>query len=238
MKILSAISTVPLLVFLLFSSALQAELHEFTDTQGRTMKAELINVIGNKVRLKREDGAAFTVSPAIFSQEDQDYIHMWMIHTLNERGSLLHVEARSSQTNSKKHDDGSAKWKTWDGYYKMKIENDSDISLRDVRIEYNFWTFHMDLAAQSRRDGDTEITSGSLTIPMLKSRNDFECDSAKVSMRSFDLRSGWSWLGGGKDESEDKLEGIWIRVYYQGELIEDWSNPSSLKEKYKWVKPK
>ncbi len=226
------------LLILFTATHLNAEFREFTDQQGRSMKAELINVIGQEVMLKREDGNTFTVSPNIFCEEDKEYIQIWMVQKLNERDSLLTVNARSSETNKKKMDDGLAKMEKWDGYYKVTIENESDLLLQNLKVEYRLWAFHMNMAAQSRDDGKTEIIKKDITIPMIKGRDEFAFDTAKAELSSIDLDSNVIWAGGGKDSSKDKLEGIWIRIYYKGVLIKDWSNPSSLKDKLNWAKLK
>lgn len=51
-----------------------AELHTFTDAQGRLLKGELVSILGDQVTIKREDGQVFTVKATIFSQADQDWL--------------------------------------------------------------------------------------------------------------------------------------------------------------------
>lgn len=227
----------PALLFLLATALAHAEYREFTAQDGRTMKAELINVVGDKVRLKREDGSSFNVSPSAFSKEDQEYITLWMLRELSGRDSLLDIQAKSSGTTPKEVNVGTGILaERWDGYYKIKLTNKSDLPLEGIQIMYGFWAFHMEMGADRRREGKTEIVQGELTIPQIKARSDFEFDSVKADMLSTELARGYYWADGGKDKSLDKLEGIWIRIYYDDQLIQEWSNPSSLKEKNDWSK--
>ena len=53
---------------------LAGELHTFTDTQGRLLKAELVSILGDQVTIKRDDGQVFTVKASTFSQADQDWL--------------------------------------------------------------------------------------------------------------------------------------------------------------------
>lgn len=65
-----------LLVIVLFVaalSALHAETRIFTDTSGRTTKAELSGIDGDNVILKREDGQVFKIKASTFSPPDIAY---------------------------------------------------------------------------------------------------------------------------------------------------------------------
>ena len=47
---------------------------EYKDQQGRTIKARVVRLSGERVTIEREDGKQFTVSISLFSQADQDHI--------------------------------------------------------------------------------------------------------------------------------------------------------------------
>lgn len=232
-----SLKLIPALLLLLAPAFAQAEYRDFTDQQGRTINAELINVMGDQVRLKRSDGAAFNVNPSIFCPEDQEFIRMWMLTTLSERDSLFKISAKAAGTNPKSIDGTKGvDVEKWDGYYRVDLENISDTTLENIEVRYCFLAFHMEVAADKRREGKTEPLKGSLTIPLLKPRGEFSFDTIKADMMNTSLQSGYVWADGGKDTSKDKLDGIWMRVYYQGHLIYEWSSPSSMKEKYDWAK--
>ena len=68
--------TFPILMFCLLATAaaLHAEVRAFTDTQGRTIRGELLGVTGDFVTIKREsDGQSFTVKAGGFSEADIAY---------------------------------------------------------------------------------------------------------------------------------------------------------------------
>ena len=226
-----------LFAFVLAAASVQGAYREFTDQQGRSMKAELINVIGSKVRIKRDDGATFNVTPNLFCEEDAEYIRIWMMTTLAERDSLLKINAKASGTKPQEVNMGTGiEAEKWSGYYKIDLENESDIDLSEIHLEYVYLAFHMELGADKRREGKTQIVKGDLTIPRIKGRGEFAFDSVKCDMLNTELASGYVWADGGKDQSKDKLEGIWIRVYYSGRLIQEWSYPTNMVEKYSWEK--
>jgi hypothetical protein len=51
-----------------------AELRDLTDTQGRTIRAEVKGVEGGQVTIEREDGRSFTIGIDRFSEADREYI--------------------------------------------------------------------------------------------------------------------------------------------------------------------
>lgn len=232
---MKTLTLLTLSVIILAALPLQADNYrEFTDKQGRTMKAELINVIGKQVRIKREDGATFNVDPSVFSKEDQEFIELWMLKTLADRDALFDISVKSAKTNVKKHKREGIDAKTWEGFYKVELTNESDLTLQDLKIEYKLWVFHNEVAGEKSSSGRTEIVSGAIDLPRMRGRGDFKFDTVKAEMRSTDLKSGYYWTGGGEKKSEDELEGFRMRIYYSGKLIYDWASPSNLKTEYRW----
>ncbi len=68
-------------VALLFLSAgslcAQAEFREFTDTQGRTIRAKIFSTDGLMVKLELEDGTAYETPINVFTANDQAYVKSW-----------------------------------------------------------------------------------------------------------------------------------------------------------------
>ena len=60
--------------FLLSHHAVWAEMRELTDTQGRSIRAEVKGVEGDKVTIEREDGRSFTIGIKRFIEADREYI--------------------------------------------------------------------------------------------------------------------------------------------------------------------
>ncbi len=223
-------------LFLLSTLQASAQMRTFTDKQGRTMEAELINVVGSQVRLKRADGAAFNVAPTVFSEEDQAFIQLWMLRKLNERDNLLTTSAKSSKTRPREaspqevmgRESQGIEFELWEALYKVSLENESDLTLKDFRAEYRIHILRSDLAAQKRNQGKPEIISGKIDLPPIAPHATFEFETVKAKMLNSALKPGWVYSEGGDRESEDQIEGFRIRIYFKDELLVDWANPTSL----------
>jgi len=59
-----------------FGPAISAEepVRTWTDLKGRKMEASFVQFADDKVIIRRDDGVSFSVSPAIFSEEDRKYL--------------------------------------------------------------------------------------------------------------------------------------------------------------------
>ena len=53
---------------------LRAEFRELTDSQGRSIRAEVKKVDGDEVTIERDDGRSFTISIDRFIEKDREYI--------------------------------------------------------------------------------------------------------------------------------------------------------------------
>ncbi len=75
LPLLHPIKTVALITLsALLLTGLNAESRLFTDTQGRTIQAELLKVDGDMISIKREDGIEFHFKKSLLSPEDNVYI--------------------------------------------------------------------------------------------------------------------------------------------------------------------
>jgi len=226
-----------LLLFLIISSvSAYAYPRTFTDKQGRTMEAELVGVVGTQVSIKRADGAVFNVDPSIFCEEDEEFIRVWMLRKLSDQDNLLTTSAKYSKTSPREAttedikglDDQYITFEIWEAMYKVKLENESDLTLKGFRAEYRIHILRSDLAAEKRNQGKPQIVSGELDIPPIAPHSDFEFETVKAKMLNSELKKGVVWTGGGDRESEDQIEGFRIRIYYKDTLLIDWANPTSL----------
>lgn len=213
------------------------EYREFTSTSGQKMMARPVNIIGKQVRIEREDGQEFNVTLDMFSEKDQEYLREWMLAKLANDGRLFTIQAKEGGTRKEKTGSkgtSSMVYKTWEGYYKLIIQNDSDLALKDLRIEYRYYIFDDDMGATKRSEGDTKVTKGELKISLLGPRKTAELETIKTRMQESELGAGWYYSNGGDRGSKDKLEGLRMRIYKGDLLLVDYSEPSTLREQHKW----
>ena len=66
----------------------------WTDLKGRAMEASFIKYSGDKIVIKRKDGRVFTVSPALFSAADQEYLADLKLKSEYFKGATIVVSVK------------------------------------------------------------------------------------------------------------------------------------------------
>lgn len=120
--------------------AAKAEFREFTDTQGRTLTAELIsyNALQEQVTIKLKGKGNKTVPVNIFSETDRKYIVSWKQNQDFLKSNKLVVSFNRCK---KKNTDNSSSSmgfirKYYDHSFSIKIENRSPVDFNDIEFEY------------------------------------------------------------------------------------------------------
>ncbi len=225
-----------LLSMILFSGLIASaaeEYHTFTNSNGVTIKAKPLRMQGDRVEIEREDGQTFVVDPAIFTSEDREFLAQWRKERAIDKGAI-EVAAKSATTRKVKEDNGAVEYKIFKGYYKVSVSNTSEMTFKDLKAEYRFFVFENEIAADKRSDGKLKRYKGDTKITSLAPYGNFEFETDKAEMKESKLASGWYYVGGGKDKSEDELEGIWVRIYKDEDIVGEYAYPSTLPEKEKW----
>jgi hypothetical protein len=79
-----------------------------------------------------------------------------------------------------------------------------------------------------------ERAPGSTTVESIKSHGKFEFLTTPVEMNKGILGGGWYYESGGKIKAEDKLCGLWLRLYQNGVQVAEFLRPTDLASKQKW----
>jgi hypothetical protein len=213
-----------------------ADLHDFTDQQGRTLKAEIINVIGQEVSLQRADGENFKVKISIFSDADQAFIRQWALkEAADAKGDALTFTASIIDSNNSTAQTSDQTIQRWLAGFKVTLTNESSMELQKLRVDYQLFKH---AAVPGSADPSTDpITrsAGSFTLDLVPANGDQTFATTKIPLSSYSLDSGYSWATGANRVVSDDLLGIWLRVYADnGDLIEEWCSRPSLMKNQKW----
>ncbi|WP_309382400.1 hypothetical protein [Cerasicoccus frondis] len=204
---------------------------EFTSTSGQTMMARPVSVVGEQIRIQREDGGEFNVNTDIFSQKDQDYLIEWRLKFLQDQGRLFKINTKEGSTKKTKTKTMTKESWDWQGYYEITLENRSDLALSNVRIEYTYFLFNEQEAATSRNDGRIEKETGEIKIKHLSPRKTVTNSTSKIPMRETELDSNAYYVNGGDDKSKDRLEGIAMKIFVGDTLVAHYADPSNILQK-------
>jgi hypothetical protein len=116
--------------------------------------------------------------------------------------------------------------------YKVTVENKSFKDLENLEVEYRIYV-EDDTLHNLADKGKLKALPGEKEVAKLENAQKFTFETRAVAVNKSELKAGWHYRGGAKEKVEDELGGIWIRVYQDGEVVNEFANPPVLKER-KW----
>jgi hypothetical protein len=214
----------------------RADLHVFTDPQGRTLRAEIQSVAEPDVFLKRADGQIFDVKISVFSKADQEYIRQWAVQSATQdKGGVFEVTVAQAKTVASVKNTGASSEYDWQAWYKVTLHNQSTITLQHLRVEYQVFKMAALTDAPQTKTGSLLRIIGTGEVPEIEPDAEVEFETDKVPMTGSQLNSGWVYSDGGSRMMMDNLQGIWLRVYdLNGNLLQEWCSSVDIKKRQEW----
>ena len=210
----------------------------FQNEVGKSLNAQVLEVTKTNVTLKLKNGRIITTSPKFFSGKDQLYFKNWHLIKQASEGSLFEVDSNrkmEKKAREKTGISGAIQLTTYDGYYKLKIENKTNHPIEGLRMEYRLYSSQENMAKKNRHDIKTQQAAGTEFFNILPYET-YETETNKIILVESKLDSGYQWQGGGDSNSSANLEGIWLRIYLNSTdtLLYEYALPKSLVEKEDW----
>jgi hypothetical protein len=213
----------------------ESTFRNFSDSQGREMKAKLTDVSGDDVYIERHDGLSTKVNISLFSKEDQKFIRDWDRKETLKNDAITIRFITEVEDKSRWENNGSGILrKAWKEGYGIELNNESQLDLKNIRIEYLIFKFEDAIAAQKRSEGEVRKIRDETKVPTLKAKSKARVSTKKFPMLETKLAPGYRWTGGGKETSEDEMRGIWIKVLVGEILAAEVSKPENLIRKESW----
>lgn len=216
------------------------ELRTFTSRDGQSVRAAVVDFVGETVTLQREDGRTFPVPLNSLSEEDVRYVKSLDIAAVRlalvTQRARPTVEAKTKLGRKEKRKRGYVEYEERDAWYDVtvKLPTSAPVGLTKLRAEYRQYKFSAEMAAEKRSDGELEVTEGTYEISLLNPGAEVTFSTEKVALQETKLASGVVWIEGGRRTSADELRGVWVRLYSGDTLLVEYATPSNLPERQTW----
>jgi hypothetical protein len=233
------------LAFAPLMPSLRAEVFTLADKQGRSIKADVIEIAGEQVKIKRDDGQMFTIPMSALAADDQDKLNAWA--TKESKKSLppgaLQVEMNRGNFKTIKVDSDvtlttgtvvkngrtttEEKWG-----YAITIANKTPKPIDNLRAEYRLFAT-VDSVHVKEKQGlkKKKYQSPIDNIPEL-SRIEFRTETISAFKMKYNGNIVSSKTG--DSSSRETLTGIWIRIYRGDELVYENATPDKLRTTETW----
>ena len=222
------------LISCLTGSLLASEFRKFTDTKGRVMNAKITNVSGVDVYIERDDGMMAKVNLQVFSEADQEYIQQWALTALLD-SDVFDIRFSRQSNDENEYNNKGVIYNEYNFHYDVVIKNnDYDNDFKNVKVEYLILKFEDALAAKKKSEGVSQRIKGTVMQDVIPAREEVRVSTETIPMLESQLAPGFVWKNGGKRDSKDVIEGIWVKVYVGDKLVTEKSRPDNMMRRSSW----
>jgi hypothetical protein len=161
-------------------------------------------------------GVVFTASLGI-SRADSNYSFSF---------SLAQKKGGGTKTETYYETTKNQKWS-----YLVTMENKSFKDVADIQIKYVVFSkqigYNTTVTIGGRNSGGLMRHEGTTTIKMLKNNDKVTFSTDGVMLTSIDYDDGY----GEESLAKGALKGLWLRVYVDGQMVAEYTDPTDLPNK-------
>jgi hypothetical protein len=118
--------------------------------------------------------------------------------------------------------------------YNVAIENKSARDYPDLEIKYVIYA--ADVVPGTKAPPKVIRKSGSTKLSAVKSHTKASFTTEPIDLVKSQLLQGVTYGSGARPRANDTLEGVWFRIYKDGEMIAEIARPATLLQKETWEK--
>jgi hypothetical protein len=141
-------------------------------------------------------------------------------------------KAETKRLSKERATTGIEKISTEQWVYSVTVENKSSKDFAGIDVQYRVFT--SDVKPGVKGPPARVRTNGSTTLAEIKARTKNTFTTNPVELTKSQLAGGTTWGSGARPRVADVLDGIWVRLYKDGELIGEFAKPPNLSTKEQW----
>ena len=149
-------------------------------------------------------------------------------HAADFQITLDRKKAAPTQTRGGVEQQTSQKWTGT-----LRVENTSSKPSPELQAKYIVFVKRQELAQKAGPD-KIDLVKGEAKITPLKKGEIFSLDTAEIVLRQQLLSANYQYSNGGQTKASDTVAGVWVRLFAGTVLLADYSNPETVKAKFKW----
>lgn len=232
------------------ASQLSAEVMTLTNTQGKSLTADIIAVESDHVKIKREDGQAFSIPLDSLRLADQKRVVQLAQKMAAEEAAKplapdaikVELSRKIFKTTSQKEDiklttgatvHGGATITQENWGYSLTLTNHTAKPIQGLHTEYRLFATVDELSVA---DDKLVLKKKAYTTPIdpIKEMNKITVNTESISTTKTALSGNIYSSKSGRNESGERLYGIWLKIFKGDQLVYELAMPESLRTKQKW----
>ncbi len=217
----------PLGLLLTVALASAAEPHTWTDATGKTFVGEMVSANKVEITIRGSNGVISRYPRNLLSAKDLAYA--------DQAGSAIPIEVKLdvSRVKFSVATDNSTQGVTitteeW-GYY-ITLNSKTMHAASNLRVDYQLYVRQAKLG-ETMSSQPLKNRAGVKNIPKLDAGGKTNFKTIGVPARLVQLQQGYYWTATGHSEDvNDKLEGIWVRVFQGSTMIAEYASSETFKK--------
>jgi hypothetical protein len=119
--------------------------------------------------------------------------------------------------------------------YKVMLENKSFKDAANVEIKYIVF-LKPDAVGEKVMINKVKLKrkQGTQSVPLIKNFEKYTFMTDSMTITGTQLEAGWYWANGANARAKDRLNGLWMRIFVDGQQVSEFINPPALKDKESW----
>lgn len=227
-----------------------AESRTFTNLKGQKIEAEIVAVAGDKVTLRLTNGKDYTIPTKSLSLGDQILVDAWVAKKGKpgagkpDKSTLVipdnvdyrfefEVDKKRLKKGSKgKVDSGEIQTDEWG--FDVNLQNKSRIDLEGLEMSYRIYV-DPEASAKMSLGSPPKFYGGRQKVASVADGAGVIVTAGPVPLLELELDPDFVFNDGSRNDLEDKLEGIWIKVWHGDKKVAEFKSSNSTVKKAKWA---
>jgi hypothetical protein len=210
---------------------LRAEVREFRDAKGRTLKAELVKARGTNVVIRNAEGKEVPVPLKSFSRDDIAYICRWIAadpKALDYRFDVKDAEKAAEKIPGLGRPSGAAAYGTAEQSaraYEVSISNRCQNPVEGIRACYR--VFLVDCVEVSEGSDYASVLSqrkllfktGNVEVPVMPYNGSFKFTTRAHVVHKMKAANNFYGVS-----ERDRMRGVWVKFYRHGVEVSEYKS--------------
>jgi hypothetical protein len=198
------------------------DFYTFTNNEGKTVVAQIVNVVDDTVYLKRQDGQSFQVPISEFIGSDQASIRWWAVQEATQDGAEV-FKIVATPSKGKETFNPTNNQLTWDEGFTVKLTNETPLHLVNPVIHYILLT--------APQFGTVAHVFGNATLAELPANGEATFETSKSAVVQYGE-------GPGHHDINNQVLAVWVRIYdSNNQLVQEWCSSLDLMKSETWDYP-
>ncbi len=219
----------------------ETELREFSNSEGKTIKARIVAASDQTVKLAVEGGREVEAGISYFSKADQDYITEWRKTNkpaIDYRFEIDYDKKRASR-DTRREGPVEVTYETW--LYKVEVENLSKVELSGLELHYKIYKTAKADANEARylaegltREGPFLVRKAKIDLKPVAHLTSVNAETETMPISKSELDPDYYYTDGEKSNKKDEMDGFWIKIFHEGKEVHEIKSSHSALKNAKW----